>query len=136
MTKEELRVALEARLKEINDSLNNIADEDATAVVALFEKWSPNKAYEVGQRLRYLNKLYRVVQAHTSQEGWEPDKVPALFTEIAKPGEIPEWRQPTGAQDAYNTGDLVRYNGQVWESTIDNNVWAPGTSNLWVLKEG
>jgi hypothetical protein len=136
MTKEELRIALDARLKEINDSLNNIADEDATAVVALFEKWSPNKAYEVGQRLRYLNKLYRVVQAHISQEGWEPDKVPALFTEIAKPGEIPEWRQPTGAQDAYNTGDLVRYNGQVWESTIDNNVWAPGTSNLWVLKEG
>ena len=135
MTKEELRIALDARLKEINDSLNNIADEDATAVVALFEKWSPNKAYEVGQRLRYLNKLYRVVQAHTSQEGWEPDKVPALFTEIAKPGEIPEWRQPTGAQDAYNIGDLVRYNGQVWESTIDNNVWAPGTSNLWVLKE-
>lgn len=136
MTKEELRIALDARLKEINDSLNNIADEDATAVVALFEKWSPNKAYEVGQRLRYLNKLYRVVQAHTSQEGWEPDKVPALFTEIAKPGEIPEWRQPTGAQDAYNIGDLVRYNGQVWESTIDNNVWAPGTSNLWILKEG
>ena len=136
MTKEELRIALDARLKEINDSLNNIADEDATAVVALFEKWSPNKAYEVGQRLRYLNKLYRVVQAHTSQKGWEPDKVPALFTEIAKPGEIPEWRQPTGAQDAYNIGDLVRYNGQVWESTIDNNVWAPGTSNLWVLKEG
>lgn len=135
MTKEELRIALNARLKEINDSLNNIADEDATAVVALFEKWSPNKAYEVGHRLRYLNKLYRVVQAHTSQEGWEPDKVPALFTEIAKPGEIPEWRQPTGAQDAYNIGDLVRYNGQVWESTIDNNVWAPGTSNLWVLKE-
>ena len=136
MTKEELRIALDARLKEINDSLNNIADEDATAVVALFEKWSPNKTYEVGQRLRYLNKLYRVVQAHTSQEGWEPDKVPALFTEIAKPGEIPEWRQPTGAQDAYNIGDLVRYNGQIWESTIDNNVWAPGTSNLWVLKEG
>lgn len=136
MTKEELRIALDARLKEINDSLNNIADEDATTMIALFEKWSPNKAYEVGQRLRYLNKLYRVVQAHTSQEGWEPDKVPALFTEIAKPGEIPEWRQPTGAQDAYNTGDLVRYNGQVWESTIDNNVWAPGTSNLWVLKEG
>ena len=136
MTKEELRIALDARLKEINDSLNNIADEDATAVVALFEKWGPNKAYEIGQRLRYLNKLYRVVQAHTSQEGWEPDKVPALFTEIAKPGEIPEWRQPTGAQDAYNIGDLVRYNGQVWESTIDNNVWAPGTSNLWVLKEG
>lgn len=135
MTKEELRIALDARLKEINDSLSNIADEDATAVVALFEKWSPNKAYEVGRRLRYLNKLYRVVQAHTSQEGWEPNKVPALFTEIAKPGEIPEWRQPTGAQDAYNIGDLVRYNGQVWESTIDNNVWAPGTSNLWVLKE-
>lgn len=33
--------------------------------------------------------------------------------------------QPTGAHDAYNTGDRVMFNGAVWESTIDANVWKP-----------
>lgn len=50
-------------------------------------------------------------------------KTPALWTEVAKPGEIPVWRQPTGAQDAYNTGDKVRHDGT---SDIDANVWEPG----------
>lgn len=53
-------------------------------------------------------------------------KTPALWTEVAKPGEIPVWRQPTGAQDAYNTGDKVRHDGSVWTSDIDANVWEPG----------
>lgn len=38
---------------------------------------------------------------------------------------IPDWVQPLGAHDAYNTGDMVVYNGKVYESTIDANVWAP-----------
>ena len=37
----------------------------------------------------------------------------------------PEWVQPTGAHDAYNTGDRVTYNGRVYESTINGNVWSP-----------
>lgn len=37
----------------------------------------------------------------------------------------PEWVQPTGAHDAYNTGDRVTYNGKVYESTRDGNVWSP-----------
>ena len=61
-------------------------------------------------------------------EGWEPDKTPALWTEVAKPGEIPVWRQPTGAQDAYQKGDKVHYpdaEGPIYESTMDGNVWSP-----------
>jgi len=57
-----------------------------------------------------------------------PDATPALYTEVAKPGKIPVWRQPSGAQDAYNTGDKVHYpdaDGPVYESTVDNNVWNP-----------
>ena len=37
-----------------------------------------------------------------------------------------EWVQPTGAHDAYNTGDRVTYDGAVWVCTEDNNVYAPG----------
>ena len=33
--------------------------------------------------------------------------------------------QPTGAHDAYTKGTKVVYQGQIWESTIDANVWSP-----------
>ena len=39
-------------------------------------------AVEVNDRLVYADRLYRVTQAHTTQEGWEPDKTPATFTVI------------------------------------------------------
>jgi hypothetical protein len=38
---------------------------------------------------------------------------------------MPEWQQPTGAHDIYNTGDKVIFEGQVYRSTIDNNTWSP-----------
>ena len=106
----------------------SLSDEDALEAVELFPVWAVGIAYEVDQRIRYGEKLYRCVQAHTSQSGWEPPAVPALWTEVAKPGEIPVWKQPTGAQDAYMTGDKVHYptaDDPVYVSTVDNNVWAP-----------
>ena len=112
----------------IRKASTSLDDSDALKAVELFEPWRPDTAYVADQRLRYGDKLYRVVQAHTSQTDWTPDAAPALYTEVAKPGEIPVWRQPTGAQDAYNTGDKVRYpdaDGPVYESTVDNNVWSP-----------
>lgn len=106
----------------------SLPDEDAIDAVELFENWEPGQNYIVGKRIRYIDKLYKVNQDHTSQSDWTPDITPALYTEVAKPGEIPVWRQPTGAQDAYNTGDKVHFptaSDPVYESTIDNNVWSP-----------
>ena len=37
------------------------------------------------------------------------------------------YKQPTGAHDAYNTGDVIKWNGEYYESTIDANVWNPST---------
>ena len=126
MTREELIAAVRARIDEMNTVLTSLTDEAALESVVLFPVWHQGETYEVNGRVRYNNKLYRIVQAHTAQVGWEPDITPALFTEIAMPGTIAEWKQPTGAQDAYNTGDQVTYNEQTWESTVDNNVWQPG----------
>ena len=106
----------------------SLTDDDALEAVALFPSWEVGKAYAVNDRIRYGEKLYKVVQAHTSQEDWTPDATPALYTEVAKPGEIPVWKQPTGAQDAYNTGDKVHYptaDDPVYESLIDANVYSP-----------
>lgn len=54
---------------------------------------------------------------------------------------IPAFVQPTGAQDAYKTGDRVTYNGHIYESTMDGNVWAPdaypqGWTDLGAVEEG
>lgn len=106
----------------------SLPDADAIEAAELFPAWAVGVAYSVGERVQYDGKLYKVVQAHTSQADWTPDKTPALYTEVAKPGEIPVWKQPTGAQDAYNKGDKVWYpdvNTTVYESVIDSNVWSP-----------
>lgn len=106
----------------------SLSDEDAIGCVELFPMWAADVGYTVDERIRYGDKLYRCVQAHTSQADWTPPSTPALWTEVAKPGEIPVWRQPTGAQDAYMTGDKVWYPEKgttVYVSTIDNNVWSP-----------
>lgn len=107
----------------------SLPDEDALEAVELFPAWQTGISYAVCVRIRYGGKLYRCEQAHTSQADWTPDKTPALWTEVARPGEIPVWRQPSGAQDAYMTGDKVHYPAEadpVYISTVDNNVWTPG----------
>ena len=118
-------MALRALIEKAAVSLD---DGDALEAVELFPAWKADTAYAVDERIRYSEKLYRCVQAHTSQADWTPDATPALWTEVAKPGEIPVWKQPTGAQDAYNKGDRVWYPAKdttVYESTIDGNVWSP-----------
>lgn len=116
----------------------SLTDFDALEAVELFPAWTVGIDYAVDQRIRYGDKLYHCVQAHTAQEGWEPEKTPALFTEVAKPGEIPVWKQPTGAQDAYQKGDKVYYpdaDGPVYVSLVGNNVWEPSVYG-WEAETG
>lgn len=113
----------------IEKAAESLPDDDALEAVELFPAWATDTSYTADERVQYGEKLYRCVQTHTSQADWTPDATPALWTEVAKPGEIPVWKQPTGAQDAYMTGDKVHYPGKddpVYISTVDNNVWQPG----------
>lgn len=102
-------------------------DEVALQVPNLYPLWAAEIAYEVGERVLYNDVLYKVLQAHTSQETWTPDVSPSLFAKVLIPDEdiIPEWEQPDST-NPYKTGDKVKYNNQVWISIIDNNVWKPG----------
>ena len=106
----------------------SLTDTDALEAVELFPAWKADTAYSVDGRIRHGEKLYKCVQAHTSQAQYTPDIVPALWTEVSAPGVIPIWRQPTGAQDAYSRGDRVLYpdeDGEIYESLIDANVYSP-----------
>lgn len=119
----------------INTSAETLSDEQALDTPELLPNWKTGTYYEIGVRVRYPDseseinwKLYKCVQSHTSQSDWTPNVTPALWTEVAEPGEIPVWKQPTGAQDAYMTGDKVYYpakNDAIYISTVDNNVWEP-----------
>lgn len=119
----------------IEDNATVMTDEAAADAVELFPRWSgEGVSYVAGDRRRYGETLYKCLQDHTSQEGWDPESAPSLWAEIL-PGQdgtdIGEWVQPDST-NPYMTGDRVTHNGKTWESTIDNNVWEPGTVQFWV----
>lgn len=97
-------------------------------------EWSAGIAVQIGEVYKYTDNLYEVIQAHTTQSDWTPDKVPALFKRYYEPIDNPwPWVQPAGAHDAYPLGARVVHNGSVWESTIDANVWEPGSAGAETL---
>ena len=126
------RAEANAYRSKIEAAASTMTDENALTAIELFPAWEL-KAYVVGDRVRYNSTLYKCVQAHTSQTGWTPDATPALWVAVSL-DEYPEWVQPTGAHDAYNTGDKVSYNGKHYISTIDANTYAPDVYGWEVTK--
>lgn len=108
----------------IEAAASTMTDETALTAVELFPAWAAGNAYAINDRVQYNGKLYKCVQAHTSQAGWTPDAAQALWVAVSVDA-WPEWVQPTGAHDAYNTGDKVSYNGKRYVCTIDANTYAP-----------
>ena len=111
---------------EYQTELQSVDDEIAAIVPDVFPLWDGNSVkYKLGDRVTYNNVLYKVLQNHTSQEGWTPTSAPSLFAKVlTSEGEILDWEQPDST-NPYMKGDKVRYNGKVYESLIDNNVWSP-----------
>lgn len=116
-----------------------IDEVTASENLKMFLSWGENVTYNAGDLRTYSIeqeneegitigdlKLYKCLQAHTSQADWAPDVSPALWKVcgISENG-IPEWSQPISTSDAYMTGDEVMYNGVHYRSIIDNNVWSP-----------
>ena len=110
----------------IEKASESLSDEDAFSAPELFPNWKANKDYVVYERVQYELKLYKCIQNHTSQADWTPDVAVSLWVEVPDPSqEWPEWKQPTGAHDAYSKGDKVSHNDKHWISDVDNNVWEP-----------
>lgn len=106
--------------------------ENMMAVASVFPKYQVGKAYKVKDVFAYGEnsvgdpQLYQVLQDHTSAAEWTPDTAASLYKKIGVTEDgYSEWVQPLGASDAYNTGDIVSYNGVLYKSTIDGNVWSP-----------
>ena len=68
----------------IPQQINTLAVDDNTALRMLdfYPEWAAGTAYTVGYKVRKDGKLWRVVQAHTSQVGWEPETAASLWEQI------------------------------------------------------
>ena len=123
MTRQEARAFVESIVK-LRESAT---DEQALESIPIYPAWQENKSYTSGERVRYNEVLYKVLQNHTSQADWTPDVAVSLFAKvlIEDPDIISEWVQPDST-NPYQTGDKVTHNGTTWVSIVDNNVWEPG----------
>lgn len=126
----------QALRRQIEDNAAGMSDYMALQYVELFAAWSGDGvAYKAGDRIRYKDVLYKVLQDHISQGDWLPDSTSSLYAKvlIPDPTVVPEWEQPDST-NGYMTGDKVLHGGKTWESLVDNNVWEPGatgTEALW-----
>lgn len=116
-----------------------IDDADAVKVPALYDEWSGKGVKYYGPddpeghpqtRLRFQGLLVKCLQTHTSQPDWAPNAAPSLWA-LVLPGQdgsgvvVGIWIQP-GADNGYDEGDKELYNGHIWESTQNDNIWKPG----------
>lgn len=112
----------------IERAMQGLDDATALTAVELYPAWSGDGVpYAADERVRYGGVLYRVLQAHTSQQAWTPADAPSLFAKvlIPDPGDVPAWEQPEST-NPYMAGDRVTHGGRTWVSTVDYNVWEPG----------
>ena len=123
----ELRRALQLFAATLYDK-----EETAVEIASLYPVWAADKQYKANDIVQYGTnsvgdpQLYLVLQAHKSQSDWLPDATASLYKKmgISESG-YPIWTQPLGAVDSYNIGDIVSYNGKLYKSIINANVWAP-----------
>ena len=117
----------------ISELASSLTDEQAAKVPWAYPAWEAGTEYALGDRVTFDGAVYRVIQAHESQEAHTPNAAASLYAAVL-PGQqgnegseeegYPDWVQPDST-NPYMTGDRVSYEGTVYESTVDNNVWSP-----------
>src|SRR5699024_738659 len=112
-------------------------------------------SYTIGDKVLFEGQVYEsIIDANvwspiTNPQGWslvvevedsedeepqEPEE--PIEPEEEEPEEVADFVTPTGGHDAFSVGDRVRFNGKVYESTIDSNIWSPSDyPQGWTLVE-
>lgn len=102
-------------------------DEEAYQFPSLFPKWMSGTSYGEGDRIESGDKLWKCLQAHTSQDGWNPEATPALWVEVAKQGEYREIKENMLSTEAFALGEIGWYKSKdnLYKSLIANNTYTP-----------
>ena len=136
--------ALEQIRRAVQIVAGGVSEEEAMEIATVYPKYEVGKSYKAGDYFTEgVNgvgdpQLYKVVQAHTSQADWKPSATPSLYVAIGLTEEgYAVWSKPSGAHDAYNIGDIVEYNGKLYKSLINGNVYSPDEYPAgWEVYEG
>ena len=104
-------------------------DTEALSLQILYKQWNKQigKTLQVGEYINHNDILYKVLQQHVAQDNWSPDVSPSLFAKVLvdPTGEtVLDWEQPDST-NGYMIGDKVRFEGHIYVSVIDNNIWSP-----------
>ena len=113
-----------AKAKQLRQLIEQLAvmldDETALTGIELFPIWTIHRAYAVGDKVQRNGKLWRCIQAHTSQAGWEPENAASLWTEICEShsGTL-EDPIPYNGNMALESGKYYMQDGKIYRCTRD-----------------
>lgn len=125
-----LNAAAAAASITIKAQLDSIGDAAVAEVAALFPDWTPGVKVAPGDVLAWDGTLVEVIQGHTTQADWTPDKVPALF-KVHRTPEMTEWV----AGITVAAGERFTFGGATWECVQAHTTqkgWEPDrVPSLW-----
>lgn len=140
---EELKTEIEKAKKTTSEVIKlkkivfagDLTEPQKTELLNQYDKYAVGVVYKIGDVFDFNKMLYEVLQEHTSQEDWKPDKTLSLYKLFLVGGTVDggatevinDFVQPTGAHDSYMIGDKVLFEGKVYESLIDGNSYSPTT---------
>ncbi|GAA3141293.1 carbohydrate-binding protein [Nonomuraea salmonea] len=89
-----------------------------SSLQALQADWAAWTAYTAGTRVTYNGVQYECVQSHTSQPGWEPPNVPALWKVVSGGGG--DTSAPSVPGNLRSTGVTNTSVTLAWNASTDN----------------
>ena len=104
----------------IEQSAQSLSNETALKAVCLHPLWAENTAYTAGFKVQHNGKLWRVIQTHTSQTGWEPENTASLWEQVNEThtGELAD-PIPYDGNMALENGTHYIQNGAIYLCTRD-----------------
>lgn len=114
----------------IKQQINTISVDDNTALrmKEFYPAWSAGVYYAAGYKVQDNVRLWRCLQAHTSQAGWEPENVPALWEELCETHDGSRYDPiPYHGNMALVSGKYYSQNGATYLCSMDtvNPVYNP-----------
>ena len=106
----------------IAQQINTLTVDENTALrmVEFYPEWAENAEYTAEYKVQHNGKLWRCLQAHTSQAGWEPENAASLWTEICEShaGTL-EDPIPYSGNMALESGKYYMQDGKIYRCTRD-----------------
>lgn len=113
---------------------DGVTDEELLTMSAATPEWKPGMTLAVGDTVMHVGSMFVVIQAHTTQAGWEPGTATqSLFRRVQQEGST-EWQPDTD----YATGAECTYEGSTYTCLQGHTSQAgwepPNVPSLWKLK--